>query len=277
VVDLERALLKLDGKRGRDAAELYAFLRRMEGPLLVLWAYLEARFNAKSESPRTACERNALVEEFDAGTVRHDRLVRDFVLEHVEVGPRTAYNLASYYTATQDYGEARLRLEAALELGIFTDAALTDEQLKPLRKADREAFDKLIDVYRARDATGLAAITAIGPELAAKLVAMGLDSAAKVIAAAASAEKRAQLAAQLDIGPGLVERWVRLLAMQQRVRIEARHLNLLEAANVNSLDALRRVTAKRLHELLEAVSGGRDVPKTSALQRWIEHASAAPQ
>lgn len=290
MLDLERALDKLDCKnKGRDAVELRGLLRSLEGPLLALWAYLDARLAAKERDqqqperrteplPTATAEplgRKELIARLGGGTLGHATLVRNFVLEHVDIGPRTQYNLASYYTATKHVRKAREALEAGLELGTLTDSAIGDRQLRPLRRADRRKFDKLIDIYRAAEASGLAAIAAIGTELGPRLEAMGLDSGEKVVAAAGTPETCAELAARLDVGPSLVERWVRLLRMQQHVRIETRHLNLLDAADVDSLGALSRVTAERLSDLLKGVDAGDDLPRTATLQRWIEAAAAA--
>lgn len=288
VLDLELSLAELDGGGGgRDAAELRGLLRGVEGPLLVLWAYLDARLAvhdrdkqdpARGNEPlRTAdaeeLKREELIKRLTEEKLRHGTLVRNFVHKHVDLGPRTQYNLASYYTATRNMGKARAALEEALELGTLTDTAVGDRQLRPLRRADRRKFDKLVDVYRAADATGLGAVAAIGPELGAKLAAMSLDSADKLVAAADTPDGCANLAADLEIGPSLVERWVRLLRMQQRVNMEISHLNLLDTAEVDSLGALAPLTAKRLRELLKGVAGSDDVPRTATLQGWIDRAT----
>jgi hypothetical protein len=286
VVQLERSIEKLGEGAPRDAADLRALLCRFEGPTLVLWAYMDARIEMHERSleepdesrgalPTPADEslkRKQLIRRLEEDELRHGTLVRNFVLKHVEVGARTQYNLASYYTATENRGKARDALESALELGTLTETAADDRQLAPLRKADKKKFDKLLDIYRSAKPTGLGELAAIGPELEQKLKARSINDADALFERINTDEGRVQLATSLEIGPSLVERWFYLLQMQKVLDAEFRHLNMLDAAEVDSVEALAQLRPKQLQELLEGVAKPEDIPPTSTLRRWIKAA-----
>lgn len=284
LVDLEETLGYLDDEGHRptqDHDDLYMQLRRFEGPMLTLWAYLEAELDPgqKASKKAPALDRDSLIGRLRKGTLKHADLVRDLVAESTKAGPRTYYNLASYYTKVGAMDDARAALRDSVELGTaFADNAAADPELKPLRAADPKAFDKILKDYRAAPPTGLALIAAIGPKHAAALSELGVGSAEQLVARAQTAKQRTTLAHDLGVGPALVEHWARLADLRG-LGIDVPRLNLLDAAGVGSRAMLAVVTTTELKALLESVKprpAGVHLPTPQQRQAWIQRAKKDP-
>jgi tetratricopeptide (TPR) repeat protein len=285
---LEEALLKLDKAAPTpDHEELAVLLRRFEGPLLALYAYLLAAIvpgQRRSTGDERRPTRKQVIDRLDGDNptdLHHADLVRGFMADHVSVGPGTQYNLASYYTRVDQRENARRALEASLELGTTAKDVDDDLQLRPLRAADREKFDKLLAEYRAAEApepTGLARIAAIGADHSRALARLGIETEEQLVAEAGTAPERSELARRLKVGAGLVERWARL-ADVRALGIDFPHVNLLDAAGVQSRGMLALVQPGVLRKLLDDVDpppAGVEVPSEDTLADWIQRALGEP-
>jgi hypothetical protein len=217
---------------------------------------------------------------------------------------RARYNLGCFYSRLSAvrkeeelkidaYEKALENLQYAFEVeGSLTKWASNDPALKWLREDDKtkvrddktakEAFAELSAMYappakaKAAEASLLASIAIIGETYAKQLKERGIATEDDLVLKADTATAQKALADGLGINVNLVRRWALLADLMRIVGMDAQSANLLEAAGVGSLNALRSNDAEELARLLYQVNLARSVvaepPSVEMVRRWIDEA-----
>lgn len=208
---------------------------------------------------------------------------------------RSRYNLACYYShvgdnekkkysSTKAYQEALFHLEYALERGgTLVQWAQKDPSLKGVRefKETKTKFDEIIKKYGTSvpdtsDLLPLAGLAIIREAYARQLKEEGIFSHCDLILKADTPSLREELAKKLGISTTLLRRWA-LLADLMRIVGNTQYANLLEAADVGSLDALKKVSdpcelANLLSQVNKAQSLVKQLPPLENVQQWVQDA-----
>ncbi len=211
---------------------------------------------------------------------------------------RVRYNLACYYSimgkrekdaekAKLSYQKALLHLNSALERGgTIVQWAQNDPSLEGVRedKNMKNDFIKLINKYgqeipESSNSQPLAGLAIIREAYAKRLKEQGILSPSDLIVKADTPQAQEVLAKNLGINTALLLRWA-FLAELMRIVEEANLVNLLEAAKVDSIDALKNVNdpfelEKLLNQVNLAYSFVKKTPSAETIQRWVNEAKKA--
>jgi tetratricopeptide (TPR) repeat protein len=212
---------------------------------------------------------------------------------------RARYNLACHYSI---YGEkapvnvekrnaaykmALQHLEYALERGGgIVEWANKDPALNGVRqdKETQNKFAKLIQKYgdqAAQDSADmpLAGIAIIKEAYAKQLKEQGIVSHCDLILKADTHQAQEALAKKLGISTKLLHRWALLADLMRIEGITPQYVNLLEAADVGSLDALTKESDTcELTNLLNQINNAQSLVKTPppietvTVQQWVQDA-----
>ena len=201
---------------------------------------------------------------------------------------RSRYNLACYYSIYGEkdkryYRNALNNLEYALERrGTIVQWAQKDPSLKGVREDEniREDFDRLIQKYSqpptqaSSEKLPLAGLTIIQEKYATQLKEQGTVSPCDLILNAGTPSARKALAKKLGISTALLLRWA-LLADLMRIVEDTKQINLLEAADYGSIEALQKVSdpcglADLLNQVNKAQSFVDQSPSCETVQQWLQ-------
>ncbi len=162
--------------------------------------------------------------------------------------------------------------------------ATKDPTITPILKGWEEGEDRWEEGWDIlREITGeadlLEELVAIGG-YAPALEGAGIRTESALRARTATDEARKALAQELNISEELVSRWAGLACLLGLPGIEPPEANLLDAAGVSDLAALRTQDADELHKRLEEMNTARrlvdDVPSVPTLTEWIAQAAGRP-
>jgi hypothetical protein len=208
---------------------------------------------------------------------------------------RGRYNLACYYSIVGEntqikddkrnaYRDSLCHLEYALERGGgIVEWAKKDPDFNGIRddKEKKEAFAKLIEKYAPKEKPysadmPLAGIAIIKEAYAKQLKEQGIVSHCDLILKADTSSSREELAKKLGISTQLLRRWA-LLADLMRIVGNTKYVNLLEAADYDSIDALKKVSdpcelTNLLNQINKAMSLVPQTPSNETVQQWVKEA-----
>ena len=205
---------------------------------------------------------------------------------------RSRYDLACYYSVAgernkierdENYKNALDHLEYALEIGgNIVQMAQNDLSLKGVREdGTRKAeFNEIIKKYGApvleTSDLPLAGLVIIRENYAKQLKEQGIVSHCDLILKADTPSAREALAEKLGISTTLLRRWA-LLADLMHIVENTKYVNLLEAADAGSLDALKTVSdpcelANLLNQVNKAQSLVKQLPSMGTVQQWVQDA-----
>jgi predicted flap endonuclease-1-like 5' DNA nuclease len=123
-------------------------------------------------------------------------------------------------------------------------------------------------------------IEGIGPEVAARLKAVGIRTTAGLLEAAKSAKGRKRLAEQTGLEEKRLLKWANMADLMRIRGVGQEYAELLEAAGVDTLKELKHRNAYNLCKAMKAVNDDRRLcrllPAESAVGRWIAHAKSLP-
>lgn len=222
-----------------------------------------------------------------------------------KLAPRVRYNLACYYSILGDhsivgdktnednkhtnYKKALDNLEYAIEGGgDIIQWAKIDPSLKGVRKFKETEVDfaELIKKYEQKydsqktsdstDLLPLAGLTIIKEAFAKQLKEQGIVSPCDLIMKADTLSAREELAKKLGISTILLLRWA-LLADLMRIVKDTKQINLLEAADYGSIEALRKARnpcelADLLNQVNKVQSLVEQSPSCETVQKWLQEA-----
>jgi hypothetical protein len=183
------------------------------------------------------------------------------------------------------YEKALLYLKYALEQGDpSAQWAKKDPSLRGVREDEKTKveFDEIIHKYGGAqnlidvDSLPLAGIAIIGDAYAKQLKENEIVSYCDLILKADTPQAQEALAKKLAISTQLLHRWA-LLADMMRIVGNTQYVNLLEAADVNSLDALKKVSGiceltNLLNQINNAQSLVKTLPPMQTVQQWVQNA-----
>lgn len=212
---------------------------------------------------------------------------------------RVRYNLACYYSRQGEYLGQRERVaqEEAYRMALdnlrytfeadrsFVEYARIDESLRGVRKSKQHEFEKLSKQYaepalpQPTDQLYLAGLEIVGETHAKQLKEQGIISPYDLVSKAATPTARQELAKRTGISTGLLQRWALLADMMRVVSPDIAQVNLMVAADVDSLRALKRSDADELAMLLHHVNQARtlvkETPDLVTVRKWKQEARAA--
>ncbi len=212
---------------------------------------------------------------------------------------RVRYNIACYYSimgrretdvkkAKSSYETALFHLNSALERGgTIVQWAQIDKSLEGVREDEntKNDFAKLIrkyEIHKTSDSSNslpLAGLAGIRETYAKQLKEQGIISHSDLILKADTPQAQEMLAKNLGINTTLLRRWA-LLADLMRIVEDTQLVNLLEAAKVDSIDALKNVNdpfelEKLLNQVNQAYSFVKKSPSPETIQKWLKEAKNA--
>jgi predicted flap endonuclease-1-like 5' DNA nuclease len=125
-------------------------------------------------------------------------------------------------------------------------------------------------------ATKVSDIQGVGPAYASRLDAAGVKTTEDLLARAADAKGRADLAEEAGIAGGLILKWVNHSDLMRIGGIGPQYAELLEAAGVDTVKELRNRNGENLAAKLAGVNEARRLsgaaPRLSMVAAWIEEA-----
>ncbi len=211
---------------------------------------------------------------------------------------RGRYNLACYYSILGEkaeekkmedvkrnaYRDSLCHLEFALERGGgIVEWANKDPDFNGVRgdKDTKEDFAKLIQKYAHKEKPyssdlSLAGIAIIKEAYAKQLKEQGIVSHCDLILKADTPQAMEVLAKKLGISTQLLHRWVHLADLM-RIVGDTKYVNLLEAADYGSIEALNKVSdpcelANLLNQVNKAQSLVKQLPPLETVQQWVQEA-----
>jgi predicted flap endonuclease-1-like 5' DNA nuclease len=120
----------------------------------------------------------------------------------------------------------------------------------------------------------------IGPELAAKLKAVGIRTTAKLLDAAKSARGRKELGAKIGVDEKTVLAWANLADRMRIKGVGEDYAGLLQAAGVDTVKELKYRNVENLAQAMAAANTKRKLvrvlPSERRVRLWIEHAKQLP-
>ena len=287
--ELETALIELesDKRRDREAESLYALLRRIEGPGLATLAQLLGPQRLR-DGGKIGAGRRALMEELKREPPRPLALI-DWARRQSWRTADTHYNLGCFYASTLDLNGApkdagRLaesHLTAAFARGGVVLWAQRDPVLRSFRARDGgRGWWRLIAPFLDADAKlELTQLELIGRQ-AARLAEVGVRTSGDLVNRARDPIRRRELGEKTSVSPERLEQWARAAALKQRLEASWDETNLLVAAGVGSVDALRQLNVKTLGTALENAQAPKadaaETPSDDTLKDWIEKAHSRP-
>ena len=127
----------------------------------------------------------------------------------------------------------------------------------------------------------LARFEDMGKRDAAKLRAVGVGSAAALLAQAGTAKGRAELAKKSGIGMARILRWTNQADLFRIKGVGQQYADLLEAAGVDTVVELANRTSKNLSETLRKTNHAKKrvqkLPGATEVGRWIKQAKRLPR
>lgn len=207
---------------------------------------------------------------------------------------RVRYNLACYHSRFGEQKEKQ-KLNVAREKAYksaldglryafqrerkLVEHARTDKSLRGVSKAKKGDFDKLIKQYakpvlsQPADKPYLADLEIVGEAHAKQLKQQGIVSRDDLIAKAATPAARRRLAEKTGISLELLKRWALLADMMRVVGTDVPQVNLMVAADVDSLQALKESDPENLAMLLHQVNQARSLvkqlPELETVWNWV--------
>jgi len=221
-----------------------------------------------------------------------DNLVKN--IKYYEYKPEVHFNLACCYSVTGEkdkenraeaYERSLLHLKYAIEQSEpLAQWAQKDPSLRGvgLNEKTRTEFNEIIKKYGgleplvAFDSLPLAGITIIGEPYARQLKENEIVSYCDLVLKADTTSARETLAKKLGISTKLFHRWA-LLADLFRIVEKAKYVNLLEAADYGSIEALSNENDPcKLANLLNQINKVRSIvlqtPTIETVQQWVREA-----
>jgi len=129
--------------------------------------------------------------------------------------------------------------------------------------------------YKIEDVEG------IGPVTGGKFRAAGIADTDALLAAAATAKQRAELAAKVGLPESRVLRFANMVDLYRVKGVGSEYSELLEAAGVDTVPELAQRNAANLAKAMAAVNEAkkltRQLPTEAEIGRWIEHAKTLPR
>jgi hypothetical protein len=126
----------------------------------------------------------------------------------------------------------------------------------------------------------IAHMRAIGPDHAAKLKAAGIRTTATLLERARSPRRRRKLAHTTGIPDTLILTWANMADLTRVHGIALDYAELLEAAGVDTVKALKRRNAANLAARMAALNVERNIVQVSLSEKrvasWIEAAQSLP-
>ena len=125
-------------------------------------------------------------------------------------------------------------------------------------------------------ATSVSTIKGMNLELAAKLKAEGITNTDHLLAAAANAGPRRDLAKKLGVSASELLEFVNRADLARIKGIGDAYANLLEEAGVDSIKELQHRVPANLHERMTTLNNEKKlvprVPTLEAITKWVEEA-----
>jgi predicted flap endonuclease-1-like 5' DNA nuclease len=126
----------------------------------------------------------------------------------------------------------------------------------------------------------LTAITGIGPEMAARLKALGIRTTDELLEAGKTFKARKKLGVQLDVDEKMVLRWANLADRMRLKGVREPYAELLREAGVDTVRELKYRNPAKLAEAMATANRKRKLvqllPKEKRIARWIEQAKTLP-
>ncbi len=168
-------------------------------------------------------------------------------------------------------------LEFALEPGDLVEWAKGDPALGFLRAERLREFTAAVGTKApAEPSTPLAQLKPIGHAHAAALRGAGLETADDLVRRASTPGKRTELANVLEVRADRLLSWALLAEMLLVQGISPDDANLLDAADIDSLDSLKRYGAADLTALLRDVVATEEpdaeAPTVETVTTWVADA-----
>jgi tetratricopeptide (TPR) repeat protein len=203
--------------------------------------------------------------------------------------PRVRYNLVCYYSIfgdktkdTKAYKTALNHLEYALERGgDIIQWAQKDPSLEGVRVHEFKEFDEIVKKYAPKEIQDsadlpLAGLAIIRETYAKQLKEQGIISQCDLVLKADTPQAQEALAKNLGVSTTLLRRWAHIADLM-RVVGDTQYVNLLEAADVVSLDALKKMSdpcelANLLKQVNQAQSLVKQLPSLETVQQWVQDA-----
>jgi predicted flap endonuclease-1-like 5' DNA nuclease len=126
----------------------------------------------------------------------------------------------------------------------------------------------------------IATIEGIGPAYAQKLKAKGVRTTSTLLARGRDARGRKELAAAVGIDESLILKWANLADLMRIKGVGEEYSELLEAAGVDTVKALRNRNVGNLTRALTEANAKRRMvrllPSEKAVARWVAEAKTLP-
>lgn len=126
----------------------------------------------------------------------------------------------------------------------------------------------------------LKAITGIGPEMAAKFKALGIQTTGELLDAGGVYKARKELAAKLGTTEQTVLRWVNLCDRMRLKGVREPYAELLREAGVDTVKELKYRNPAKLAEAMAAANRKRKLvrllPKEKRVAGWVAQARVLP-
>jgi predicted flap endonuclease-1-like 5' DNA nuclease len=120
----------------------------------------------------------------------------------------------------------------------------------------------------------------IGPQMAARLKAVGIRTTAKLLDAAKSPRGRKELAAKIGVDEKTVLAWANLADRMRIKGVGEDYAGLLQAAGVDTVKELKYRNVENLAHAMAAANKKRKLvrvlPSESRVRLWIEQAKQLP-
>ena len=257
VIMLAAILLRTEGEEAANE-QLAAVLRR-EGE------------EAENEQPAEVTDPNEL----------HYRARYNLACFHSRLGElkRGAAREKAYRSTLDDLRYAFQRKRSLVE------HARADKSLREVRKAKATDFENLIKRYarptlpQPADQLDLADLESVGEVHAKQLKQQGIVSRDDLVAKAGTPAARRRLAEKTGIRAVLLQRWALLADMMRVAGADIPQANLMVAADVDSLKALKKCDANELALLLHQVNQARSLvkqpPEVETVRNWVSKAKDA--
>ena len=124
-------------------------------------------------------------------------------------------------------------------------------------------------------------IEGIGPAYAKKLAGAGVSTTGKLLAIAADAAGRKDLAKQADVTTKQVLEWVNRADLMRISGVGTQYSDLLEASGVDTVVELAQRNAENLFNKMVEVNAVkrlvRQVPSADQVKSWVEQAGKLPR
>ncbi|MBN1991082.1 MAG: DUF4332 domain-containing protein [Anaerolineae bacterium] len=151
---------------------------------------------------------------------------------------------------------------------------------KQAREAPEAAKETTVEAKNLTS-TNLVTVEGIGQAYAEKLKAIGIATAEELLEKGASPKGRQEIAAQSEISPKLILRWVNMVDLFRIKGVGEEYADLLEAAGVDTVPELAQRNAQNLHQKMVETNRQkklvRQAPALTQVQEWVEQAKQLPR